>query len=53
MLAVAVFEENLIDLEEFTDVIGRNFKKPEEGLGFDGSPAANMWRTINWPTRYL
>jgi len=24
-----------------------------EGLGFDQSPAAHMWRTINWPTRYL
>jgi len=34
-------------------VIGRHFKQPEEGLGFDHSPAAHMWRTINWPTRYL
>ena len=25
----------------------------EEGLGFDDSPSALMWRTINWPTRYL
>lgn len=41
------------ELEEFTDVVGRHFKQPEEGLGFDHSPAAHMWRTINWPTRYL
>ncbi len=42
-----------VELEEFTDVVGRNFRQPKEGLGFDQSPAAHMWRTINWPTRYL
>ena len=42
-----------VELEEFTDVVGRNFKQPKEGLGFDASPSAHMWRTINWPTRYL
>ena len=42
-----------VDLEEFTDVVGRNFKQPKEGLGFDGSPTAHMWRTIIWPTKYL
>jgi hypothetical protein len=42
-----------VELEEFTDVVGRNFKQPKEGLGFDRSPAAHMWRTMNWPTRYL
>ena len=42
-----------VELEEFTDVVGRNFKQPKEGLGFDPSPSAHMWRTINWPTRYL
>ena len=42
-----------VELEEFTDVIGRNFKQPKEGLGFDASPSAHMWRTINWPTKYL
>ena len=29
-------------LEQFTDVIGRHFKQPKEGLGFDGSPVAHM-----------
>lgn len=42
-----------VDLDEFTDIIGRNFHHPKEGLGFDNSPASHMWRTINWPTRFL
>ena len=42
-----------VDLDEFTDIIGRHFRQPKEGLGFDNSPASHMWRTINWPTRYL
>ena len=40
-------------LAEFTDIIGRNFKQPKEGLGFDGSPSAHMWRTIIWPNNFL
>ena len=48
------FDPNLqVELEEFTDIVGRNFRQPEEGLGFDDSPSTHMWRTINWPTRYL
>ena len=42
-----------VRLEEFTDVVGRHFRQPKEGLGFDASPAAHMWRTIMSPTRYL
>jgi hypothetical protein len=42
-----------VQLEEFEDVVGRNFRQPEEGLGLDASPSAHMWRTIMWPTRYL
>ena len=42
-----------IELEEFTDIVGRHFKQPKEGLGFDASPSAHMWRTIMWPTKYL
>ena len=42
-----------VALEEFTDVVGRHFRQPAEGLGFDDSPSAHMWRTMNWPTRYL
>ncbi len=43
----------VVALDEFTDVIGRHFRQPEEGLGFDDSPSAHMWRTIIWPTRFL
>lgn len=42
-----------LDPEIFTDIIGRNFKEPEEGLGFDGSPTAHMWRTMIWPNNFL
>lgn len=41
------------DPEMFTDIIGRNFREPEEGLGFDGSPVAHMWRTMIWPNNLL
>jgi predicted HD phosphohydrolase len=48
------FDPNVrVELEEFTDIVGRNFKQPTEGLGFDASPSAHMWRTIMWPTKYL
>ena len=48
------FDPNVrVELEEFTDVVGRNFTQPKEGLGFDASPSAHMWRTIMWPTKYL
>jgi len=43
----------VVHIEEFIDIIGRNFKQPKEGLGFDDSPSAHMWRTINCPTRCL
>ena len=42
-----------VELEEFTDLVGRHFRQPEEGLGLDASPSAHMWRTIMWPTRYV
>jgi hypothetical protein len=48
------FDPNVeVHLEDFEDVLGRNFHQPEEGLGFDNSPVAHMWRTIMWPTRFL
>ena len=48
------FDPNVsVQLEDFEDVLGRNFRQPEEGLGFDNSPAAHMWRTLMWPTRFL
>ncbi len=42
-----------VDLGDFVDIIGRNFKQPKEGLGFDNSPSSHMWRTLMWPTRFL
>jgi hypothetical protein len=42
-----------VDLNDFTDIIGRNFKQPKEGLGFDNTPSSHMWRTLMWPTRFL
>lgn len=48
------FEEGVqVDVEEFTDIIGRNFRQPKEGLGFDGSPTAHMWRSMIWPNNFL
>ena len=48
------FDPNaVVNLDDFTDTIGRNFRQPKEGLGFDNSPASHMWRTLNWPTRFL
>ena len=35
-----------VDIDEFREIIGRHFKQPEEGLGYDNSPVAHMWRTM-------
>jgi len=43
----------VVHLEEFTEVIGRHFRQPKEGLGFDGSPVAHMWRSMIWPNNFL
>jgi hypothetical protein len=43
----------VVGIDEFVDLIGRHFRQPEEGLGFDDSPAAHMWRTIVRPTKFL
>src|SRR5579859_1374947 len=45
--------EATVDFGEFQDVVGRNFRQPREGLGFDGSPVAHMWRTMIWPNNFL
>jgi hypothetical protein len=42
-----------IDPEIFTDIIRRNFRQPEAGLGFDDSSAAHMWRSAIWPNNAL
>lgn len=44
------FDENaVVSMDLFVDIIGRHFKQPKEGLGFDNSPVAHMWRTLARP----
>lgn len=40
-------------LDDFVDIIGRNFRQPKEGLGHDASPSAHMWRAMINPDRPL
>jgi hypothetical protein len=48
------FDPNaVVDFDEFEDVVGRNFRQPADGLGFDSSPVAHMWRTMIWPNNFL
>ena len=42
-----------VEIDDFVDIMGRNFRQPKEGLGFDGSPVAHMWRTMIWPNNAL
>ena len=44
------FDPNhVVEAAKFTDIVGRHFKQPKEGLGNDNSPVAHMWRTIANP----
>lgn len=43
----------VVHVEEFEDIIARNWRHPPEGLGFDGSPVAHMWRSLIWPNNFL
>jgi hypothetical protein len=48
------FDPNaVVTLDPFVDIIGRHFKQPKEGLGFDNSPVAHMWRSIAFPDHPL
>ena len=41
------FDPNVhVSIDEFADVIARHFRQPKEGLGYDNSPVAHMWRTM-------
>jgi hypothetical protein len=42
-----------VSIEPFLDIMGRHFKQPKEGLGYDNSPVAHMWRTMIQPDRQL
>ncbi len=39
----------VVSIDPFVDIVGRQFKQPNEGLGNDNSPVAHMWRTIANP----
>ena len=44
------FDPNMkVSLDPFIDIIGRHFKQPKEGLGYDNSPVAHMWRSLIFP----
>jgi hypothetical protein len=48
------FDPNVtVELEQFSDIVGRHFRQPKEGLGFDNSPVAHMWRSMIWPRNFL
>ncbi len=48
------FDENVrVDLSRFEDIMQTAFRNPAEGLGFDASPSAHMWRTLIWPNNVL
>lgn len=40
-------------LDQFREIIGRQFKQPKQGLGYDDSPVAHMWRSIAMPDHPL
>jgi len=42
-----------VPFELFEGIIMRNFRNPAEGLGFDRSPVAHMWRSVIWPNNFL
>src|SRR5215472_10728776 len=42
-----------VSLEPFLDIVGRHFKQPKEGLGYDNSPSSHMWRTMMHPDNPL
>jgi hypothetical protein len=42
-----------VTIDPFIDIIGRHFKQPKEGLGYDHSATAHMWRTMMFPDRPL
>ena len=46
-------DQDPVSPEIFTDIIDRNFRQPPEGLGYDDSPSAHMWRTMIWPNNFL
>jgi hypothetical protein len=53
-LRIYSFDPNaVVSWEPFVDIVGRHFKQPKEGLGFDNSATGHMWRSIRRSTKYL
>lgn len=51
---IYAFEHGVhVELDDFTDIIGRHFRQPEEGLGWDNTSASHIWRTIRRPNKFL
>lgn len=42
-----------VEIGEFEDIVARNFRQPSQGLGFDNSAVAHMWRAMIWPHNAL
>jgi hypothetical protein len=42
-----------VEVDDFTDIVGRHFKQPKEGLGYDNTPVTHMWRTMINPDQPL
>jgi hypothetical protein len=38
-----------VSIDPFIDIIGKHFKEPKEGLGYDNSSVAHMWRSMARP----
>jgi hypothetical protein len=38
-----------VSVDEFREIIGRHFKQPKEGLGYDTTPVSHMWRSMIKP----
>ena len=43
----------VVELGQFEDLLGRHFRQPAEGLGFDNTPVAHIWRSIAMPDHPL
>ena len=43
----------VVSLEPFMEIIGRHFKQPKEGLGWDNTESSYMWRSMIFPHRPL
>ncbi|MEI7950881.1 MAG: hypothetical protein WCI66_11675, partial [Gammaproteobacteria bacterium] len=38
-----------VNIDPFVNLVAKHFKQPPEGLGYDNSPSAHMWRSLIYP----